>query len=74
MSDHVLRNEAGLGVPWFITQENEMPKHRVTFTAEKKVEKPVTVKFQTDNGPVKFKAHETVKEPVRVSFIAKDKK
>ncbi len=51
-----------------------MSKHRVTFTAEKKIEKPVTVKFQTDKGPVKFKAHETVTQPTRVSFLAKGKK
>jgi len=48
--------------------------HRVSFIAQKPVSKEVDVKFGTRNGPVSFEAHKTVKEPVRVSFKAKEKR
>ena len=47
-------------------------KHLVSFIAEKKVSVPTKVSFQTESGSkVAFKAHKTVKKPVRVSFKPK---
>lgn len=47
-------------------------KHHVSFVAEKKVSVPTKVSFRTEDGTkVAFKAHKTVKKPVRVSFDAK---
>lgn len=47
---------------------------KVSFTAKKKVSKPVTVKFDTKSGPVSFKATKKVTKPEKVSFYAKKKK
>lgn len=50
-------------------------RRRVTFTAQKKVTKPVKVSFTTRAGEkVSFKAKRTVTKPVKVSFLAKAKK
>lgn len=50
-------------------------KQKVTFTAEKKVSKPVKVEFYTKKGEkVSFKGHEQVKKPVKVEFYAKKTK
>jgi hypothetical protein len=50
-------------------------KHRVSFTAEKKVAVPVNVEFETRQGDdVAFEARKKVKKPVKVSFSAKNKK
>lgn len=56
-----------------------MSKHRrekISFTADKKVSKPVKVEFYTKDGEkVAFKADKQVTKPVRVEFYAKkDKK
>jgi len=55
-----------------------MSKHRrdkISFTAEKKVSKPVKVSFYTKAGEkVSFKGHQDVKKPVKVEFYAKNKK
>lgn len=48
-----------------------MAKQIVRFIAEKTVQKPTIVKFQTKDGKaVSFKAVQTVKENVPVRFIA----
>jgi hypothetical protein len=47
-------------------------RHRVSFTATKKVKQPTAVKFTTKSGEkVKFKAEKPVKKRVKVSFLAK---
>ena len=49
-------------------------RKRVTFTARRKVTKPVKVSFKTRAGEkVSFKAKKTVTKPVKVSFLAKTK-
>lgn len=50
-------------------------RHHVKFEADKKVSKPVQVKFTTEDGSkVSFPAHKKVKEKVDVDFMAKNKK
>jgi len=51
-------------------------REKISFTAEKKISKPVRVSFYTKSGEkVSFKGHQDVKKPVRVEFYAKkDKK
>jgi hypothetical protein len=47
-------------------------RHRVSFTATKKVKRPVEVTFKTKEGEVvDFKAKKPVKKRVKVSFLAK---
>jgi hypothetical protein len=49
-------------------------KHKVQFTAHRKVREEVPVKFRTRDGErVSFEARKKVKEPVKVKFMAKDK-
>jgi len=52
------------------------PREKITFTADKKVSKPVKVEFYTKDGvKVSFKGHKEVTKPVKVEFYAKkDKK
>jgi hypothetical protein len=50
-------------------------RSKISFTAEKKVSKPVRVEFYTKQGEaVSFKGHKQVSKPVRVEFYAKRKK
>ena len=50
-------------------------REKISFTADKKVSKPVRVEFHTKEGErVAFKAHEKVSKPVKVEFYAKKKK
>lgn len=50
-------------------------RHHVNFEAEKKVSKPVQVRFTTEDGSkVSFPAHKKVKKIVDVGFMAKNKK
>lgn len=51
-------------------------REKISFTADKKVSKPVKVEFYTKDGEkVAFKAEKQVTKPVRVEFYAKkDKK
>jgi hypothetical protein len=47
-------------------------RHRVEFTAHRKVKEQVEVSFTTKSGkPVDFKAREPVVEDVDVSFLAR---
>ncbi len=49
-------------------------KHHVSFVALKPVREPARVAFKTKSGEqVAFKGHRTVKEPVWVDFMAKNK-
>ena len=49
-------------------------RERVSFTATKKVTKPVKVSFTTQSGKkVSFKAVKKVSKPVKVSFYRKKK-
>jgi hypothetical protein len=49
-------------------------REKVSFTAERKVPKPVKVEFYTKNGEkVAFKAKREVVKPVKVEFYAKKK-
>lgn len=47
---------------------------KVTFSASKKVSKPVIVNFNTKGGPVTFKATKKVSKPTIIEFYAKKKK
>ena len=50
-------------------------RERVTFTATKRVKKPVKVSFTTQSGEkVSFKAVKKVSKPVKVTFYRKKKK
>ncbi|MBU4338444.1 hypothetical protein KKD57_02695 [Patescibacteria group bacterium] len=50
-------------------------REKISFTAEKKVSKPVSVEFRTKEGEkVAFKAYTKVSKPVKVEFYAKKKK
>jgi hypothetical protein len=50
-------------------------RHRVEFTAHKKVKEQVEVSFTTKSGrAVDFSAQKPVKEEVDVRFLAKNKK
>lgn len=51
-------------------------REKISFTADKKVSKPVKVEFYNKEGEkVAFKAHKQVTKPVRVEFYVKrDKK
>lgn len=50
-------------------------REKISFTAEKKVSKPVKVEFYTKEGErISFKGHQKVKKPVRVEFYAKRNK
>jgi len=54
---------------------SKQQREKISFTADKKVSKPVRVEFHTKEGErVAFKAHEKVSKPVRVEFYAKKKK
>jgi hypothetical protein len=46
-------------------------RHHVRFEAEKVVEEPAVISFQTKDGPVSFEGHKPVKEKVEVDFMAK---
>jgi hypothetical protein len=47
-------------------------RQKVSFIAEKKVSKPVKIKFYTSGGQkVSFTGHKQVKKPVKVEFYAK---
>lgn len=47
-------------------------KKTVSFTARKKVTRPVNVKFRTSSGQlVRFKAKKIVTKPVKVRFKAR---
>ena len=50
-------------------------KEKVSFIAQKKVIKPVRVKFYTREGEkVSFKASKEIKKPVKVEFYARKTK
>lgn len=50
-------------------------RKKITFTAEKKVSKPVKVSFYTKSGEkVTFQGHRDVKKPVKVEFYGKNDK
>ena len=50
-------------------------REKISFIAEKKVSKPVSVEFLTKEGEkIAFKAHEKVSKPVKIEFYAKKKK
>ena len=50
-------------------------RHRVEFSAQKKVKEPVSVDFRTNSGErVHFPAHKPVKKEVEVNFLARNKK
>ncbi len=50
-------------------------RKRVSFIANKKIVKPVRVKFYTRNGKeVSFIAKKKVVKPIKVEFYAKEKK
>jgi len=50
-------------------------REKISFIAEQKVSKPVSVEFRTKEGEkIAFKAHEKVSKPVKVEFYAKKKK
>lgn len=50
-------------------------RERVSFTATKKVSKPVRVSFSTKSGgKISFKATKKVSVPVKVNFYRKKKK
>jgi hypothetical protein len=49
-------------------------REKVSFTATKKVNKPVKVSFKTSSGEkVSFKATKKVSKPVKVSFYRRKK-
>jgi hypothetical protein len=49
-------------------------RHRVEFTANKKVIEPVEVDFKTNSGErVHFPAHKPIKKDVDVTFLARRK-
>lgn len=50
-------------------------REKISFTAEKKVSKPVKVEFYTKSGDkVSFSGHQQVNKPVRVEFYVKKEK
>lgn len=50
-------------------------RERISFTASKKIPKPVKVEFYTKEGKkVSFKGHKEVTKPVKIEFYAKKKK
>lgn len=55
-----------------------MPKSRrqkISFSAKKRVSKPVKVEFFTKTGQkVSFRGHKKITKPVKVEFYAKRKK
>jgi len=49
-------------------------RHHVRFIAQKDARVEAHVAFKTKAGtPVSFDGHKTVKKPIRVDFMAKDK-
>ena len=46
-------------------------RHKVAFTAQKKVSKPVKVEFYSSGGKISFTARKQVVKPVKVEFYAK---
>lgn len=51
-----------------------MTKKVVKFTAQKPIQVPTTVRFQTKDGKfITFKATQTITQPVKVKFKAKGK-
>ena len=60
---------------WHQNKERFMGKHRVEFDAHKTVKQETEVAFtKRDGTPVDFVAKKPVKVPVRVTFIAREKK
>jgi hypothetical protein len=54
---------------------SQQRREKISFTAEKKVPKPVRVEFYTKGGErVSFKGHKDVTKPVKVEFYAKKEK
>jgi hypothetical protein len=50
-------------------------RHRVEFSAHKKVNQPVDVAFKTNSGErVQFPAHKPIKKEVDVNFLAHNKR
>ena len=50
-------------------------REKVSFTAQKKVSKPVKVEFYTSDGvKVSFRGHKQVKKPVKVEFYVQQEK
>lgn len=50
-------------------------RHRVEFSAHKKVNQPVDVAFKTNSGErVQFPAHKPIKKEVDVNFLARNKR
>jgi len=50
-------------------------KKKIIFWAMKEVKEPVIVKFRRADGSIaKFKATKIIREPTKISFLAKKKK